>query len=368
MGNLLEMIDLSTSDTKLNEISEKIINNERLSFDDGVYLFESNDFYSLGKMANYAKNKISGNKVYFVLNRHINPTNICVLSCNFCDFAKKTGDPDAYEMTPEEILGKIDKDISEIHIVGGHHPTWKFEYYENIVKEIHQKFPHIQIKGFTAAEIDYFWRRWKIDPEESLARLKEAGLASMPGGGAEVFSPRIHKMLLPGKSNSSRWLEIHKTAHTMGIKSNCTILYGHLETYEERIDHLIQLRDLQDETDGFLAFIPLQYQIGDTHLRKNKISPIEDLKMISVSRLMLDNIPHIKSYWVTIGESTASVGLNFGADDLDGTIGEEKIMHAASASSPAGLARTKMISLISEAGKIPVERDALYNEVKTYAY
>jgi aminodeoxyfutalosine synthase len=154
----------------------------------------------------------------------------------------------------------------------------------------------------------------------------------------------------------------------MGIKSNCTILYGHLETYEERIDHLIQLRDLQDETDGFLAFIPLQYQIGDTHLRKNKISPIEDLKMISVSRLMLDNIPHIKSYWVTIGESTASVGLNFGADDLDGTIGEEKIMHAASASSPAGLARTKMISLISEAGKIPVERDALYNEVKTYAY
>ena len=229
-----------------------------------------------------------------------------------------------FKMTPEEILGKIDKDISEIHIVGGHHPTWKFEYYENIVKEIHQKFPHIQIKGFTAAEIDYFWRRWKIDPEESLARLKEAGLASMPGGGAEVFSPRIHKMLLPGKSNSSRWLEIHKTAHTMGIKSNCTILYGHLETYEER--------------------------------RKN----------CCVSRSF--GIPHIKSYWVTIGESTASVGLNFGADDLDGTIGEEKIMHAASASSPAGLARTKMISLISEAGKIPVERDALYNEVKTYAY
>ena len=367
MGRILEMMDLNTNDTKLNKISDKLINNQRLSFEDGVYLFKSEDFYSIGKMANYIKNKVSSDKVFFVVNRHINPTNICVLSCSFCDFAKKVGDPDAYEMTLDEILEKINDEIREVHIVGGHHPSWPFEYYENIVKEIHSKYPNLQIKGFTAAEIDYFWRRWEIDPEESISRLKKAGLSSMPGGGAEVFSPRIHKMLLPGKSNSSRWLEIHRTAHLMGIKSNSTMLYGHIETFEERIDHFIQLRELQDETNGFLAFIPLQYQIGDTKLRTNKISPIDDLKMIALSRLMLDNIPHIKSYWVTIGEATASVGLNFGADDLDGTIGEEKIMHAASANSPAGLARSRMISLITEARKIPVERDALYNEVKVHA-
>ena len=367
MGRILEMIDLKTTDKQLYKISEKLVSRQRLSFEDGIYLFESEDFNSIGKMANYVKQQISGDKVFFVLNRHINPTNICVLSCNFCDFAKKVGDPDAYEMTADEILGKINNEIREVHIVGGHHPSWPFEYYENIVKQIHSKHPNIQIKGFTASEIDYFWRRWKIDPEESLSRLKEAGLSSMPGGGAEVFSPRIHKMLLRGKANSSRWLEIHRTAHMMGIKSNSTILYGHLETFEERVDHFIQLRELQDETKGFLAFIPLQYQIGDTKLRTNKISPIEDLKMIATSRLMLDNIPHIKSYWVTIGEATASVGLNFGADDLDGTIGQERIMHAAKANSPAGLARSKMISLITDARKIPVERDALYNEVKVHA-
>ena len=366
MGNLLEIDNLISTDKKLNNICEKIQKGKRLDFQDGIDLFNTTDIHTLGKLADFKKRQVSGDKVYFVLNRHVNPTNICVLSCSFCDFAKKKGDDDAYEMTVEEILNNIDDEMHEVHMVGGHHPTWKFEYYIEIVKSIREKYPDLHIKGFTAAEIDYFHRRWKIDPEESLSRLKEAGLTSMPGGGAEVFSPRVHKLLLPGKSKASRWQEIHKIAHKQGIKSNCTMLYGHIETIEERVDHFIQLRDLQDETNGFLAFIPLQYQTGTTQLTDSPATPIDDLKMISIARLMLDNVDHIKSYWVTIGEETASIGLNFGADDLDGTIVKENIMHAAKAKSPGGLARDKMVYLIKEARKLPVERDALYNEVEIY--
>ena len=366
MGNLLEIDNLISKDKKLNNICEKIQKGKRLDFQDGIYLFNTSDIHTLGKLADFKKRQVSGDKVYFVLNRHVNPTNICVLSCSFCDFAKKKGYEAAYEMTLDEILNNIDDEMHEVHMVGGHHPTWKFEYYIEIVKSIREKHPDLHIKGFTAAEIDYFHRRWKIDPEESLSRLKEAGLTSMPGGGAEVFSPRVHKLLLPGKSKASRWQEIHKIAHKQGIKSNCTMLYGHIETIEERVDHFIQLRDLQDETNGFLAFIPLQYQTGTTQLTDSPATPIDDLKMISIARLMLDNVDHIKSYWVTIGEETASIGLNFGADDLDGTIVKENIMHAAKANSPGGLARDKMIYLIKEARKLPVERDALYNEVEIY--
>ena len=266
MGNLLEIDNLISKDKKLNNICEKIQNGKRLDFQDGIDLFNTSDIHTLGKLADFKKRQVSGDKVYFVLNRHVNPTNICVLSCSFCDFAKKKGDEDAYEMTVDEILNNIDDEMHEVHMVGGHHPTWKFEYYIEIVKSIREKHPDLHIKGFTAAEIDYFHKRWKIDPEESLSRLKEAGLTSMPGGGAEVFSPRVHKLLLPGKSKASRWQEIHKIAHKQGIKSNCTMLYGHIETIEERVDHFIQLRDLQDETNGFLAFIPLQYQTGTTQL------------------------------------------------------------------------------------------------------
>ena len=366
MGNLLEIDNLISKDKKLNNICEKIQNGKRLDFQDGIDLFNTSDIHTLGKLADFKKRQVSGDKVYFVLNRHVNPTNICVLSCSFCDFAKKKGDEDAYEMTVDEILNNIDDEMHEVHMVGGHHPTWKFEYYIEIVKSIREKHPDLHIKGFTAAEIDYFHRRWKIDPEESLSRLKEAGLTSMPGGGAEVFSPRVHKLLLPGKSKASRWQEIHKIAHKQGIKSNCTMLYGHIETIEERVDHFIQLRDLQDETNGFLAFIPLQYQTGTTQLTDSPATPIDDLKMISIAILMLDNVNHIKSYCVTIGEDTASICLNFGADDLDGTIVKENIMHAAKANSPGGLARDKMIYLIKEARKLPVERDALYNEVEIY--
>ena len=353
-------------DRDLIPIWEKVLAEERLSLEDGIRLFETTDFPAVGRMADHVKTLRDSDRVFFVLNRHLNPTNICVLSCTFCDFAKKKGDPDAYEMSMEEILGHVDPETREVHIVGGHHPDWPFEKYEEIVRTIHRHYPDVQIKAFTAAEIDYFHRRWKVTPEESLARLKEAGLRSMPGGGAEVFSSRVHKLLLPGKSDANRWSEIHHTAHNMGIRSNATLLYGHVETYEERVEHLIRLRELQDETGGFLAFIPLEYQVGDTHLVPRQASAIDDLKTIAAARLLLDNFPHIKSYWVMIGEETASVSLHFGASDLDGTIGKERIAHAAKAASPAGLARNRVVQLIRDAQKVPVERDALYNVVHVY--
>ena len=362
----VEAPDILISGPGLEPIWEKVRSSERLSAEEGVKILETDDFSAVGLMADYAKRKVSGKKVYFVLNRHLNPTNICVLSCKFCDYAKKPGAEGAYEMSMEEMLDHLDDDIKELHVVGGHHPTWPFEFYVDMIRELHKARPDVQIKAFTASEIDYFWRRWKVPPEESLAIFKEAGLSSMPGGGAEVFSDRIHKLLLPGKAKADRWLEIHRIAHGMGIKSNCTILYGHVETFRERIDHLILLRELQDETNGFLALIPLEYQVGYTKLRPRHTPPMDDLKMLAASRLILDNVMAIKSYWVMLGQATAGMGLNFGANDLDGTIGKERIAHAALADSPAGIARRSMVASIKDAGRIPVERDALYNEITVY--
>ncbi len=368
MESLLVADGIAFFDRRLIPVWEKVRAGDRLSLEDGVRLLETTDIAAVGKIADHAKRQKSGEKVYFVINRHINPTNVCVLSCSFCDYARKKGEKGAYEMTTEEILDSIDEEVREVHIVGGHHPDWPFERYEEIVRSIHERFPKTQIKAFTASEIDYFSRRWKISEEEVLTRLKAAGMKTMPGGGAEVFSERVRKELFPGKAGAKRWLEIHRLAHSLGIRSNATILYGHIETLEERIQHLVYLRELQDETGGFLAFIPLEYQVGDTRIVERHASALDDLKMIAASRLMLDNFPHIKSYWVMIMEETAAIGLNFGADDIDGTIGEEKIAHAAKAQSPVGVARERIVRLIKDAGRLPVERDALYNEVHVYAH
>ena len=353
-------------DRSLHPIWDKVQEGVRLTVADGVKLLESDDFVGIGRMANWATERISGRKVFFVINRHINYTNLCVLSCKFCDYAKKTGDDGAYEMKVEDVLSMMDDEIKEVHIVGGHHPSLPFQYYIDILSAIHTNHPDVHIKAFTAAEIDYFAKRWKVPPEESLKRFKEVGLTTMPGGGAEVFASRVHKELLPGKAKASRWLEIHRLAHKMGIRSNCTLLYGHIETLKERVEHLELLRELQDETGGFLAFIPLEYQIGTTLLRPRHTPPLDDLKMISVARLFLDNIKYIKGYWVMIGEATASISLNFGANDLDGTIGEERIAHAAQARSPVGVTRDRMVESILDARRVPVERDALYNERKVF--
>jgi aminodeoxyfutalosine synthase len=354
-------------DPRLARVWEKVQAGARLDADDGLACLETADLLALGRMADQVKQKRSGDWVYFVMNRYINPTNLCVLSCAFCDFARKRGEAGAFEHTADEIVGMIEPDVREVHVVGGHHPDWPFEYYEELVRTIRRERPRAQIKAFTAAEIDYFWRRWKIEPLEALVRLKAAGVHTMPGGGAEVFSARLQKTLrFTGKAGADRWLEIHRIAHGLGIRSNATILYGHVETYPERVEHLLRLRQLQDETAGFLTFIPLLYQIGDTRLVPRQAPPLDSLRMVATARLVLDNFPHVEAYWVMLGEATAAIALHFGADDVNGTLVDERIAHAAGAESPVGLAREQILRMIRDAGKVPVERDALYNVLQVW--
>jgi aminodeoxyfutalosine synthase len=355
-------------DPRLAPVWDKVRTGERLSREDGLLLFETEDLHGLGRMADFVKSRLHGEQVFFVLNRYINPTNVCVLSCSFCDFARKKGEDGAFENSIEDVLEMIKPGTREAHIVGGHHPDWPFDYLERMIEAIHAARPETQIKAFTAAEIDYFWRRWKIEPLEALTRLKKVGLHSMPGGGAEIFSKRLQKELhYTGKANADRWLEIHGIAHSLDIKTNATMLYGHLETMAERVEHLLRLREQQDKSGGFLTFIPLAYQIGNTKLVPRQTPPTDDLRTIAASRLLLDNFPHIEAYWVMIGEETASVALHFGASDVNGTLEDEKIAHAAQAASPAGLAQEQILRMIRDAGKVAVERDALYSVVKVWS-
>jgi aminodeoxyfutalosine synthase len=355
-------------DKNLLPIWEKVQKGDRLTLDDGVALYNTSDLLSLGKMAYSVQQSISGDAVYFALNRKIEPTNICVLSCKFCDFATKKGHADAYEMTIEEILSKLSPELLEVHITGGMPPDWPWERYVEMVRVVHEKFPTVDVKAYTAVEIDFFHKKFKKSIEEVLLELKAAGLCTMPGGGAEVFSERVRRLLFNQKIGAKAWLDIHRTAHRLGIPTNATILYGHIETFEERIDHLIKLRELQDETGGFLSFIPLAFHPGDTGIkgRSEFTSAIDDLKTIAISRLMLDNFPHIKAYWVMLTEEVAAIALNFGADDMEGTVGEEHIAHDAGAISPMKLAKDQIIRIITDAGKIPVERDVYYNPINVY--
>jgi aminodeoxyfutalosine synthase len=358
--------DVVFHDRALAPIWDKVRSRERLGFEDGLAILKSWDLTAIGKMADFVKRSKSGDDVFFVMNRQINPTNLCVLDCVFCDFAARPGDAHAYEMTIDEILGKLSPELSEVHIVGGLHPKWKFEQYLEIMDAIRATYPRIQIKAWTAVEIDWFARIAKLTVPEVLERLQKSGLRTLPGGGAEVFSERVREATFKHKMGADRWLEIHGIAHRMGIPSNATLLYGHIETYEERIAHMLRLRDAEDENPGFLSFIPLALQPGETGLAERQASAIEDLRTVAAARLVLDNFRHIKSYWIMLGEETASVALNFGASDLDGTIGEERIAHYAQAKSAVGLAREKLVEMIREAGKRPVERDALYNVVRAY--
>jgi len=355
-------------DARLLPVWDRVRAGRRLSREDGLLLFETEDLHGLGRMADLTKSRLHGERVFFVLNRYVNPTNICVLSCSFCDFARKKGEEGAFENSIEDVLEMIKPGTREAHIVGGHHPDWPFEYFERLIESIHNARPETQIKAFTAAEIDYFWRRWKIEPREALTRLQKVGLQSMPGGGAEIFSRRLQKLLhFTGKADADRWCEIHGIAHSLGIKTNATMLYGHVETMEERVDHLLKLRLQQDRSGGFLTFIPLSYQVGTTKLVPRQTPPTDDLRTIAASRLLLDNFPHIEAYWVMIGEATASLALHFGASDVNGTLEDEKIAHMAQAASPAGLATDQILRMVRDAGKIPVERDALYNVVKVWS-
>jgi aminodeoxyfutalosine synthase len=355
-------------DRNLIPVWEKIQRGERLTLEDGRTAYTSGDLIALGAMAGAVQKEKSGDAVYFVLNQKIEPTNVCVLSCKFCDFAARPGDKDAYEMSVNEILGKLSPEIREVHITGGMPPDWPWERYLEIVRAVHDRLPEADIKAFTAVEIDFFHKKFRMPVEEVLRQLQSAGLRTMPGGGAEVFSERVRRLLFNQKIGAKAWLDIHRTAHRLGIPTNSTLLYGHIETLEERLIHMIRLREAQDETGGFLTFIPLAFQPGETGIKPaNRFtSAADDLRTIAVSRLMLDNFPHIKAYWVMLTEEVASVALNFGADDMDGTVGGEKIAHDAGAISPMSLAKERIIRLIRDAGKIPVERDAYYNPLHVY--
>ncbi len=352
--------------SNLDSVSTKLSAGKRLTREDALALFKTSDIIRLGRLADQVKRARWGDRAHFVINRQINPSNICVLSCRFCDFATKRGRPNAYEMTIQEVVARCNPELHEVHIVGGLHPDWKWDYYLEMFRAIQSNFPRIQIKAWTAVEIDFFSKKFRLTVEEVLRQFQAVGLAALPGGGAEVFSERVRKALFPFKIGAPRWLEIHRIAHRLGIPTNSTLLYGHMETHEERVDHILKLRDLQDQTNGFMSFIPLAYQPGKTQVVTRQASAIEDLKTIAIARLMLDNFPHVKAYWVTMGEEIASVALHFGADDIDGTIGEEKIMHAAEASSPVSLTRDHLVELIQEAGCVPVERDALYRTIEVY--
>ena len=355
------------ADPRLEPIWERVAAGQRLDRQAGLTLFETDDLLGVGRMADHVKTRREGDRVFFVINRHITPTNVCVLACRFCDFARRKGEAGAYEHTIEDMVGMVREGVREVHIVGGHHPDWPFEYLERMIAAIHAARPEVQIKAFTAAEIDYFWRRWKIEPAEALARLKAAGLQSMPGGGAEIFSPRLARLLrYTGKADPDRWCEIHGIAHGLGIRTNATMLYGHVETLAERVDHLLRLREQQDASGGFLTFVPLAYQVGTTRLVERQTPPTDSLRTIAAARLLLDNFPHVEAYWVVLGEDTASIALHFGADDVNGTLEDERIQHMAGATTPAGVAREQLLRMIRDAGKVPVERDALYNVVQVW--
>ncbi|KAF0146108.1 MAG: hypothetical protein FD156_476 [Nitrospirae bacterium] len=363
----------------LQKIKNKVLSGKRLSKEDAIKLFETDDIFTLGKLASRAAKKKNGNKAYFIRNIHINPTNICVNRCKFCAFSRSKGEAGAYEMTIDEIVkslqpsalsprrvasGDSPQPFSEVHIVGGLHPDWPFEYYLEMISRIKKSFPKICIKAFTATEIDYFSRISGKSIVETLTELKKHGLDTMPGGGAEIFDTGVRNQLCPEKLSGEGWINVMEAAHRAGIKTNATMLYGHVENYEQRVDHLIRLRKLQDNTKGFQAFIPLAYHPKNTEIGGAYSSGIDDLKTIAVSRLVLDNFAHIKAYWIMLGEKLSQVALLFGADDIDGTIIDEKVTHSAGALSSKGLTAGELINMIKKAGKVPVERDSFYRKVK----
>ncbi len=353
----------------LKDIAHKVRSGKRLNAEDALALFRSDDIFSVARLASRVAGKKNGGKAYFVINRHINPTNICINRCRFCAFSRSKGEPGSFELTIEEILSKLKAQktkktaLREIHIVGGLHPEWPFEYYQEMLSAVKRSYPHAAIKAFTAVEIDHFSVISGLSVSEVLARLRRSGLDAMPGGGAEIFARGVRESLCPEKITGERWLEVHSRAHLLGIPTNATMLYGHIESLEERVDHLLGLRDLQDKTGGFQAFIPLAYHPRNTDIGGFYSSGIDDLRTIAVSRLFLDNFDHIKAYWIMLGEKVAQMALLFGADDLDGTVVEEKITHSAGAMSGEALTRQEMENLIRKAGKTPVERDAFYNPV-----
>lgn len=353
--------------SKLYPVFKKVQQGIRITEDDAIMMFKSNNILDIATIANYVNNNINQNRVYYIMNGHINYSNICAIHCSFCSFSKKRNQDNAYEFNLEEIKNKFlefnQKEIREVHIVGGLHPDKPFSYYTDMLSAIREINQNVTIKAFTAVEIDHFSKMFQMSVNDVLLKLKDSGLGALPGGGAEIFAEHIRKKICPTKITGKEWLEVHKIAHQTGLKSNATMLFGHIESFEDRVDHLSRLRSLQDETGGFLTLIPLTYHPDNNPLIAQRTSGLDELKTIAISRIFLDNFKHIKAYWIMLGIKIAQLALSFGADDLDGTVMEEKIVHAAGAKSPEMLSKMDLINLILETNRIPVERDSFYNEI-----
>jgi len=350
-------------------IEKKVKNRGRISDQEALFLFKQNDLIWLGRLADSVKERLSGNKIFFNLNRHINPTNYCRNRCRFCAFSASFGDRHGYELRLDQIEKIADQagDVYEFHIVGGLHPKWNFERYLEILRLLKRKRPDALLQAYTAVEIDHFAKISRLSLERTIRELKSAGLDGVPGGGAEIFHSSIRKKICPEKISAERWLEVHEALHRAQVRSNATMLYGHIEKFTHRVHHLRKLRELQDKTRGFAAFIPLSFHPQNTRLNYSHYTTgVDDLKTIAVSRIYLDNFPHIKAFWIMLGEKLAQVSLWFGADDLDGTVEEEKITHMAGALTPEALARDELIRLIRDAGRDPVERDTWYRVKKVW--
>src|SRR5246127_2725182 len=357
-----------TDDSRLNSIKEKVLAGERLNEADALVLYGTGDILAVGWLANWVRERMHGDTAYFNVNRHINPTNVCVAACRLCAFGRKKDAEGSYTMALEQAwqtaASGYSEAVTEFHIVGGLHPDLPLEYFLDLVSGLKERFPQVHIKAFTMVEVAFFARRSKLSIRETLEQLRDAGVDSLPGGGAEIFADRVRHIICDHKIDGDEWLDTARTAHQLGLKSNATMLYGHIENDEDRVDHLLKLRAVQDETHGFQTFIPLAFHPENTPLDHLPVTTgLTDIRQIAVGRLMLDNFAHIKAYWQMMTPKIAQIALRFGADDLDGTVVEEKIYHDAGATTPQGMVRKELERLIREAGREPVERDTMYRPV-----
>jgi aminodeoxyfutalosine synthase len=364
----------ASQDPALKRIGEKILAGERISFEEGVTLFEKGSLSFVGTLANWVREQKHGHKTYFNRNFHIEPTNVCVFSCKFCSYSRLYAHrEEGWELSIQQmmdIVKKYDgKPVTEVHIVGGVHPKMNLSFFIELIQQIKAHRPGLHIKGFTAVELDYMFRKAKLSVEEGMRKLHEAGLQSLPGGGAEIFHPEVREQICADKVDADGWLHIHKTAHQLGMHTNATMLYGHIEQYWHRVDHMERLRQLQDETGGFNTFIPLKFRNGDNEMSHvPESSVIEDMRLYAIARLYMDNFPHLKAYWPMLGRQNAQLTLSFGVNDLDGTIDDTTKIYSMAGSeeqSPA-LSTAQLVSLIKQVKREPVERDTVYNEIKNY--
>ncbi len=371
----IEVIIASEKDSTLQKIGTKVIHNERLSFEDGVYLFEHASLPYVGSLANWKRESLHGDKTYFNKNFHIEPTNVCVFSCKFCSYSKLYAHKEeGWELTVDQMLDIVKsydgKPVTEVHIVGGVHPKLTLEFFLELMRAIKAHRPDLHIKAFTPVELEYMFRKAKVSVEEGMRLAKEAGLDSLPGGGAEIFHPEIREQICADKATADQWLHIHKTAHELGMHSNATLLYGHIESFSHRIDHMERLRQLQDQTKGFNTFIPLKFRNSNNEMSNVPESILlDDLKMYAISRLYLDNFPHVKAYWPMLGRDAAQLTLSYGVNDIDGTIDDTTKIYSMAGSEEQNPAMTteELVTLIKQANRQPIERGTLYNVIKDYS-